>query len=425
LKPGTLYIEDIGSISGIFRINGIECYQLRMRVLAGDGDFFMSTVPVDVDYEKYNRHNLGLGKPKIIQTKAHGISPIHVAKSCLNDPRTLNKILMAVKSGQLQTLCPYMGTEDVWGLARVISQLTGTTIPVIAPPPQLTAATNNKSFFTSLVRIVLGDEAVVKTKVSRHLKEISKALIDLSQNSRKVALKMSSHASAAGNQIFKSADIKKKTPEKIWQSITRFMSKVIWNGEDEICAVEWFDDVSISPSSQLWIPGDGSQPTVEGLFVQKTTGETCIFKGSSPLPEQHPVHDTFKEQSLILGKVLQSLGYTGRCSFDAIVCGKSDLKFIECNGRWGGTSLPMALMKKIFNNCPFYEAEDIQGDIKRKNRNFRELIKSYGENIYDVKTGKGHTILFNTGGFRTMGKYSRIQLLSKGNSQRKNEVLNP
>ena len=52
-----------------------------------------------------------------------------------------------------------------------------------------------------------------------------------------------------------------------------------------------------------------------------------------------------------LGFFLQQLGYVGRCSFDAIILGDdlehAELHWIECNGRWGGVSIPMTLINRL------------------------------------------------------------------------------
>jgi hypothetical protein len=50
--------------------------------------------------------------------------------------------------------------------------------------------------------------------------------------------------------------------------------------------------------------------------------------------------------------VLQHTGYFGRLSFDALLTtrksGSTETKWIECNGRWGGVSLPMTLGNRLF-----------------------------------------------------------------------------
>jgi hypothetical protein len=49
--------------------------------------------------------------------------------------------------------------------------------------------------------------------------------------------------------------------------------------------------------------------------------------------------------------LFQHLGYFGRCSFDAVISGRdysnAVLHWIECNGRWGGVSIPMTLAHRL------------------------------------------------------------------------------
>jgi hypothetical protein len=54
-----------------------------------------------------------------------------------------------------------------------------------------------------------------------------------------------------------------------------------------------------------------------------------------------------------LALLFQHLGYFGRCSFDTVIAGDSlegaALHWIECNGRWGGVSLPLTFLNRLFS----------------------------------------------------------------------------
>ncbi len=105
-------------------------------------------------------------------------------------------------------------------------------------------------------------------------------------------------------------------------------------------------------SAQLWIPaiGDGP-PIVEGLFEQLLLGSEGTFIGSVPaeLPERW--RNQLASDAMRLATVLQLLGYFGRCSLDALLVGQSfdsaALHWIECNGRWGGVSIPMTIVNRL------------------------------------------------------------------------------
>jgi hypothetical protein len=52
-----------------------------------------------------------------------------------------------------------------------------------------------------------------------------------------------------------------------------------------------------------------------------------------------------------LASTLQFLGYFGRCSFDTLLVGQTldsaVPHWIECNGRWGGVSIPMTIVNRL------------------------------------------------------------------------------
>ncbi len=411
LESGTLYVEDIGAIPGSLRVKGIEHYQFRMRVLAGTGDFILTSVPVDQRYERYNREHLGLGDPMWVLARSSGVSPIHVAQSCLHDPTALKSLVHYAKTGRLRRICPYMGIEDVWSLARVVSELSGMLVSVVAPPPNITKMANDKSFITRLVHLAIGKERTVETAATKTLDEATDRLREMAGRHDCVAVKLNSHASATGNLVLRAADVKRLSKNGVRDELSRFLSEAVWDGREEMCVVEWRNDVTMSPSSQLWIPSRG-EPLLEGLYEQHLLGKEKVFTGSRPLDPLHPIAVVLKEQSLLLASILRRLGYVGRCSFDAIVCGGSDLKFVECNGRWGGTSLPMALVRRMFPDGAQYFAQDCHDD-DLVGKDFSAAIEKYGRSLFDKNNGRGKYILYNAGGMKPLGKYSRIRLYSQ------------
>jgi hypothetical protein len=106
--------------------------------------------------------------------------------------------------------------------------------------------------------------------------------------------------------------------------------------------------------------------------------------------------------SWLLARLFQLLGYVGRCSFDFVLVGesldRSRLEFIECNGRWGGTSLPMSLMNRLFADCQVrpYAVRMLKVDCLKRIPFLRlcELLKPA---LYDHRTGKGRLILTTPG----------------------------
>lgn len=116
-----------------------------------------------------------------------------------------------------------------------------------------------------------------------------------------------------------------------------------------------------------------------------------------------------------LAFLYQCLGYVGRCSFDAILCGTdvdtAQLKYVECNGRWGGTSIPMQLVSRVVagRRSFTYRAQDYI-DPRLKGVPFDALKKIFGTHLYDRRDGVGDVILYNVGCLEGWGKFDIIVL---------------
>ena len=111
---------------------------------------------------------------------------------------------------------------------------------------------------------------------------------------------------------------------------------------------------------------------------------------------------------------LQALGYIGRCSFDFILTGDPEgdfqLKFTECNGRWGGTSTPMALLDRLLpGGRPPYRARDFvyPGLVGAA---FTDVLDRVGGEVWNHQLGTGRYLFYNTGPLRAYGKLNVIAL---------------
>ena len=108
------------------------------------------------------------------------------------------------------------------------------------------------------------------------------------------------------------------------------------------------------------------------------------------------------DRSWLLARLFQRLGYVGRCSFDLLVTGE-DLSsgrvvFIECNGRWGGTSGPMTLMNRLFGDWrrhPYATSEVILPGFEHVR--FEQLLEEFQDELFDARTGRGRLIFYNPG----------------------------
>jgi hypothetical protein len=74
----------------------------------------------------------------------------------------------------------------------------------------------------------------------------------------------------------------------------------------------------------------------------------------------------------------------------------SEIKFIECNGRWGGTSLPMTLMNRIFGDWRNQSFETRMIKIHRLSElDFPTVVRSLGDSVYDRRKMTGDLIFLN------------------------------
>ncbi len=113
------------------------------------------------------------------------------------------------------------------------------------------------------------------------------------------------------------------------------------------------------------------------------------------------MHELITRRCLKLARVFQLLGYIGRCSFDMLLVGpnihESEMEYIECNGRWGGTPLPMTMMNRMFSDWqtqPFTSRTlTIEGVTEVS---FGELQRALSDQLYCHRTAKsGNCVLYN------------------------------
>jgi hypothetical protein len=208
-----------------------------------------------------------------------------------------------------------------------------------------------------------------------------------------------------GNEVFDSAALLTQDVESV---VDGFLERTEWDGLEEVLAVAW-EEAAVSPSTQTWIPPLGrGEPIVEGVYEQILEGPEQVFVGSRPW--SGPVADRLSATSTSVARELQQLGYVGRCSFDFIVLDDERARFTECNGRWGGTSIPMSLVDRLVpGNRPPYRAQDF---VSRHlmGTSFEEVQSLLGSELYDPASGEGRFILYNVGPLRKSGKLDVIAL---------------
>lgn len=412
----TLFLDDVSAIPFLVDIEGVEEYQHRARTRARTGDLFAAVTQPSPGYEAYCRDVLGLGSPELVIAEPTD-GPLAVARACAHG-RAFEEIVRHVNDAGSLLVHPYMSIESVWELARKTHEACGAPVEVIGPPPPVTWIANDKKLFSELVASVLGDEWVVETHTTDDPCKLARFLVDVSHRCKRVALKRTRCASSMGNQVYASDEIREAGPENTEAVVRDFLRRTEWEGNEEVLVVAW-ENATVSPSTQLWIPPlQLAPPQLDGIYVQILKGPEQIFVGSRPSPLPDRVNQAIGDAALRVGAALQQLGYVGRCSFDHLVLGDLDgdfrIVFTECNGRWGGTSTPMHLVERLVGHPrPPYRAQDFI-DERLVGATFEDILGRVGDAVFDPRSGRGRYVFYNIGPLREHGK---LDVIAFGDTQ--------
>jgi hypothetical protein len=407
----SLHLDDFSAIPFLSDIRGVEEYQHRARLRATEGDLFAAATLPPEGYERYCRSTLGLGAAEFLP--AEPVDDLsHLAAGLCRGAAVARLADVARDAGGL-VVHPFMGIDAVWELARRIRQEANVAVQVLAPPPPVTWVANDKGLFSRLVERALGEDWVVETFRESRPSRLARRLRELATRHQRVALKRLRCASALGNRVFDRATLEAMSEEDTEREVRSFLDATGWAGDEEVLAVAW-EEAGSSPSTQLWIPpaSDGP-PRVDGIYDQILTEERGVFVGSRPSSLPAAVNGRMARASLLLATALQELGYVGRCSFDLLVVGDPEgdyeLRFTECNGRWGGTSTPMSLLDRLLPERPPYRAQNFV-DERLAGATLPDLLGSVGSDLFDVADRRGRFIFYNTGPLTQHGKLSVIAL---------------
>ena len=416
-QAASIHVDDLSGIARLHLRDTIAHYQDRARLRAGDGDVVLTCGEPPSGYEEYCESFLGLGRPQWLRPQYH-TNQLRVAEAAWEDRSVRRDLVRAIRRGGVEYLHPHMGTLPVWELALLLTSASHRPVQVIAPLPALTRWVNDKVAFTSLVTRLFGGEVAPETDSAWNESTLVIKLKSMAEHCRYVGVKLPNSAGGEGNFVFNSTELRGKTSAEV-KTLIRATLPDQFELTAPLLIDAWRTDTLCSPSSQMWIPplGDGS-PLVEGVFVQATIGAEGTFVGNQPAELPDAITNSIVEKSWMLASVLQRLGYLGRCSFDLILVGESldncHLEFIECNGRWGGTSLPMTLMNRLFGDWkkrPF-AAHDVEVS-GLDALEFSELLDVVSHELFDVRTGDGNLVLYSP---QKLKRYSAVDAVWLGNS---------
>ena len=411
----TLCLDDLSTIPLLDHAYDVRFMQDRARLRAGDRDLVASCTDVVEGYEQYCRDYLGLGNPTWLRP-AGGAHPLCVAAACWEDRGVRRKLIHAVRAGELFYVHPHLGNRPVWELAMLLREASRRPLQVIAPPPALAAWANDKIAFTGIVERLFGSRFVPKTEQAANFATLADRVRDLLAESRMLILKLPDSAGGAGNVVLECEPLIGHSLEAIREQLKTSLAGLAWQGERPVLISSWESPVLCSPSAQLWIPPlrEGG-PVVEGVYVQTLEGRDGVFVGSRPARLPAAIQQELVDRCWLLARLFQRLGYLGRCSFDLLLVGDSldagRLEFIECNGRWGGTSLPMTLMNRLFGNWlaqPYAAREWSAAGLGELE--FSDLLSAFASDLFDARTGRGWLILYNPGRMHSHAGINAITL---------------
>lgn len=330
-----------------------EVFRYRSRLLAGDGDLVLISGPRHAAFEQYCRDVVGLGDPAIIALPP----PVNLRLSSLADrfaanERAFNMILDFAREGRRINLMPYLGTGSAWKLAGQLGAATGARVQVAAPPPRLTKRVNDKLWFDQRVIEVIGKDARPPNYHAYGPAAVAGRIAQIARRSERVVVKVPDSAGSAGNIVLDSAAVRRLPLSRVRSHILTLLSARGWSLQFPLLVGVWDCEVLSSPSVQVWVPlAEQGLPVIEGLFEQLVCGAEGQFIGATAIQLAEPLRQRLATEAMQLACLFQKLGYFGRCSFDAIVAGPdwrcANVRWIECNGRWGGTSIPMTLANRL------------------------------------------------------------------------------
>lgn len=383
VRPGLdagpcLLIEDHHEIRLFERLGNIA-YTYRALLLARPGDVVVIGVPRSPGFERYCAETLALGEAEVVEP-ARGNAEDSLATRCARDQDLIERLAARGCDHGGLNIVPYMGTGGVWALAGLLSERSGAPVQVAAPPPHLSRRVNDKIWFSHCVDRLIGAQAIPAVGSASGSAMLTAKVAAFARSHATVAIKLPDSASSKGNLVLDAAGLARQPLPRLRRHLHALMRRAGWRDEFPVLISAWEHPVLASPSVHLWIPTAASgDPVVEAVFDQRLSGAGREFAGAAPSALPETWQRRLACEAALLGALFQRLGYFGRCSFDAIVVGthleRAVLHWIECNGRWGGVSLPVTLASRLFGDWrrrPFVIVE--RSDLHGPPRNFEDVL---------------------------------------------------
>ena len=327
--------------------------EYRLALLADSNDILVLSGDRCPDFETYLSGLLGIGMLDVLIAKNPNPGQKYpMPRRCVEQEEILQHIAEVARGAGHLSIVPNVATGHLWNLARRIAEISGARIFVAAPPPRLSRRVNDKLWFAERVRELFGQEAHPPYYSAFGPAALAARVRDLSRDHQRVVIKVPNSAGSAGNLVLDSEDLRHAHLSELRWRLTRLL-KPFGSGWHFPLKVEvWEGPIVSSPSIQIWIPRrEEGPPVVEGLFEQIVEGDKGEFIGATRAHLPSEWREQLTRQATHLAILFQELAYFGRCSFDSVIVGgtydKAKLYWIECNGRWGGVSIPMTFSNRL------------------------------------------------------------------------------
>jgi len=376
-----------------------EYLEDRARLRAGRLDLVATCSPPAGEFEAYCTSHLGLCSARWLHVRSPG-NPLHLAAGCWLDAAARDALVSALRSGELHYIHPYMGTLATWELALLLRDASRCPVEVVAPHPGLTRCVNDKVWFSGIVAAMLGSGALPWTEHANNLAELASKVREMAARSRFLVLKLPDAAGGQGNVVSDATQFRGRSLTAIRIALRELLGDLDWHRGHSLLVSGLETEILSAPSVQLWIPPrEDGRPIVEGVYEQMIEGPEGVFVGTRPARLPAALLEELAHQSQHFALLFQALGYIGRCSFDLLVVGRRledcRIKFLECNGRWGGTSIPMTLMNRLFGDWARQPHACRVVHVPGLSRHgFAEILDCFGDDLYDARTGAGNVVLY-------------------------------
>lgn len=380
--------------------------EYRLAALADCGDILILSHDRSPAFEDYLHDHLGISGLDVMTAASRlGERRWPLPKRCLQQEELFQHIAHRMAGTRLLTIVPYLSTGHVWNLARRLAEETRAQVAITAPPPRLARCVNDKVWFANRVQQVLGKQALSPSVVVYGPAALTGHVLRMSLSSQKLVIKIPDSAGSAGNLTLDTAMFQRHSTASVQRELLDMLTAIGWQGRFPLKIESWEEQILSSPSIQIWIPDRyHGLPIIEGVYEQIVEGAAGKFTGAIKSPVPTTVKDKLVRQAISLAFLFQQLGYFGRCSMDALVTGAdystADLHWIECNGRWGGVSVPMTLVNRLLPDPEDWHVLIVQRlNLDLPPRPFQTVIDCVGDLLFQEKLGNEGIILLTPTGY--------------------------